>query len=366
MDSLIDIQNHYENKVLPYNPDLLSHKLDSWLEDLGVDVEKYKNEITDILSSRKYRYYRKVGDCNFPDDRVVLWLRDVEVYNTTGNIPPNCYGIDASSAAVVDSLRLKRLSSAKEAWVLDMCCAPGGKLLATIDASDKIRSVTKWNIIGLDSSIRRIELCKSMLKKELFDRDRIDVNFKFINSQEFSEFNGESMFEKFDRIILDVECTLEGSLRSVIRTLRFWGIKWLENNWNREYASKIIANQRELLTQAIKLVKPGGFIVYSTCSLDKEQNEHLLCDVIRQFKNIKFHPLPIHSCSCCSYNSEERQESWPAESCEHILKLKCSDEYFYSVNMNHCNNKNSPSAVRFVPLNGKTDGLFIALLFKII
>ncbi|EAN31241.1 NOL1/NOP2/sun family protein [Theileria parva strain Muguga] len=365
MDSLIDIQNHYENRVLPYNPDLLSHKLDSWLKELGVDVEKYKNEITDILSSRKYRYYRKVGDCNFPNDSIVNWIRDVEVYNTIGNIPSSCYGIDASSAAVVDSLRLRKLSGSEEAWILDMCCAPGGKLFATIDSADKINSDTKWNIIGLDSSIRRIELCKAMLRKELFNRDKIDVSFKHINSQEFSEYNGESMLEKFDRIILDAECTLEGSLRSVIRTLRFWGIKWLENSWNREYASKIITNQRELLTQAIKLLKPGGFIVYSTCSLDKEQNEYLLCDVIKNFPNVKFHPLPVHSCLCCSYNYGERHETWPAESCDRTLRLKCSRDYFYPV-IAGCDNRYSPSAVRFVPLNGITDGLFIALLFKTI
>ncbi|UKJ88820.2 nucleolar protein [Theileria orientalis] len=309
----------------------------------------------------------KIVDRNYStDDVLVKWLRDVDIFKSNSNVNKACYGIDASSAAVVDALRLKRLSGNDQAWILDMCCAPGGKLLATVSSLSKFKGSCKWNVVGLDSVRRRLDVCRSMLRKENYNSDKIKVILHSCRSQEFCELGGDPMFGRFDRVILDVECTHEGSLRSVIRTIKYWGIDSLESKWTKEYASKIVSNQRELLHQAIKLVKPGGLIVYSTCSLDREQNELLVSQVVNGLDNIKFYPLPVNSCSCCSLNSEERPESWPSKSCTALLRENCSDDIFYrpcELDV-PCKNADSPVAVRFVPLEGETDGLYICVLIR--
>ncbi|UKK01197.2 nucleolar protein [Theileria orientalis] len=302
------------NKNTYFNDDSisLSPKLESWLKIIKVDVDLYKNELNRVLNNEKCRYYRIVDKNYSTNDVLVKWLRDVDIFRSNSNVKKACYGIDASSAAVVDALKLKRLSGNDQVWILDMCCAPGGKLLATVSSLSKFKGSCKWNVVGLDSVRRRLDVCRSMLRKEKYNSDKINVILHSCRSQEFCELSGDPMFGRFDRVILDVECTHEGSLRSVIRTIKYWGIDSLESKWTKEYASKIVSNQRELLHQAIKLVKPGGLIVYSTCSLDSEQNELLVSEVVSGLHNIKFYPLPVNSCSCCSFNSEERPESWPS------------------------------------------------------
>nr|PVC54391.1 nucleolar protein [Theileria orientalis] len=282
------------NKSTQFNDDSisLSSKLESWLKNIEVDVDLYRDELNRVLANKKCRYYRIV-DRNYSTEHVsVKWLRDVDVFRSHSNVEKACYGIDASSAAVVDALRLNRLCGNDQAWILDMCCAPGGKLLATVSCLSKLKGPCKWKVVGLDSVKRRLDVCRSMLRKEDYDSDKINVTLHSCRSQEFCELGGEPMLGRFDRVILDVECTHEGSLRSVIRTIKYWGIDSLESKWTREYATKIVSNQRELFQQAIKLVRPGGLVVYSTCSLDKEQNELLVSQVVSRLDNIKFYPLP--------------------------------------------------------------------------
>ena len=87
----------------------------------------------------------------------------------------------------------------------------------------------------------------------------------------------QNCIEKYDKILLDVPCLGIGVLK------RKPDIKWKRNKQDIEQINKI---QKQILENCAKYLKKGGEIVYSTCSILKEENE----DVINEFlnKNSKF------------------------------------------------------------------------------
>ncbi|GIX64783.1 nucleolar protein [Babesia caballi] len=299
---------------------------------------------------------------------LVPWLRDVDLYEAYATIPEGSIGLDAASAAVIDALRLSELASQDGTkWILDMCCAPGGKLLGTVSTLKHLWGKGHdWKVIGLDVVKRRLDVCASLLRKENAP-ENIDVHLLNCRAQDFTEFEAESMIGRFDRVVLDAECTHEGSLRSVLRTLKFWGAHSLESRFTREHADAIIANQRELLRHAVRLTRPGGLVVYSTCSLHDDQDELLVASVVKEFDNVRLQQLPVVNCSCCS-SQRGRTGVWPASSTESRLAERCASRYLPHRDTPNgtrsCANVESPVCVRFSPMAPDTDGIFLCAIRK--
>ena len=70
-----------------------------------------------------------------------------------------------------------------------------------------------------------------------------------------------------DRILVDAPCSGTGTIRKSLKTIRMWNPKMLR---------KISNQQKRLLLNAWRNVKPGGIVVYSTCSLEPEENEAVI------------------------------------------------------------------------------------------
>ena len=85
----------------------------------------------------------------------------------------------------------------------------------------------------------------------------------------------------FDRILVDVPCTGSATTR---KNPDVWE-KWLPSGGRTLHKLQI-----ELLTRAIALTKPGGRIVYSTCSLDPVENEAVIAEILRNFEYISIEP----------------------------------------------------------------------------
>ena len=79
---------------------------------------------------------------------------------------------------------------------------------------------------------------------------------------------------KFDKILLDVPCSGEGTLRSSSKTFLMW---------NYKVVNKLSREQKKLLANAIKCLKKGGEIVYSTCTHSPEENEEVINFALRNF-----------------------------------------------------------------------------------
>lgn len=137
--------------------------------------------------------------------------------------------------------------------ILDACAAPGGKtaLLAELMAN-------KGCIVATDRSERR---CKT-LRHNL---DRLGVSIAEIAVVDWGA--GDPDLEPFDAILLDVPCSNTGVLRRRV------DVRW---RLYQNFTGHIRAQQLAILEATSPLVKPGGSIVYSTCSIEPEENSELV------------------------------------------------------------------------------------------
>ena len=84
--------------------------------------------------------------------------------------------------------------------------------------------------------------------------------------------------EGFDKILVDVPCTGSATTR---KNPEVWG------KWSPQGGRSLHDLQINLLRKAVRLVRPGGVIVYSTCSLDPIENEAVVAEIIRTEKNLE-------------------------------------------------------------------------------
>ncbi|KAJ1800850.1 hypothetical protein LPJ59_000759 [Coemansia sp. RSA 2399] len=246
---------------------------------------------------------------------------------TSGDI----VGMDVSSG-----IAALALSVAPGDNVLDICCAPGAKLLLLAEmlnnddmraTNELVSCVRAGTVTGVDISAHRAATCRSLVKKHAgsdkafirlflddgttFDRnapqdrwwDPKSVKCSIIksptdtNSELHSKplrrkrvVDGRPWFaarllssayacegtELYDRVLVDAECTHDGSLAHIHKYNR-WGWEQLDScviNDNRSASVPLL--QTKLLENGWRLLKPGGILVYSTCSLSRYQNEYVI------------------------------------------------------------------------------------------
>lgn len=95
---------------------------------------------------------------------------------------------------------------------------------------------------------------------------------------------GEENKEKFDKVLLDVPCSGEGRfLGNNVSTYR---------NWSKRTVNEFSKLQKKLLKSAYTALKSNGILVYSTCTLNKEENENILQWAIENL-NIKLLDIKI-------------------------------------------------------------------------
>ena len=147
--------------------------------------------------------------------------------------------------------------------ILDACAAPGGKSLAIADAMKTGR------LVALDEPGPRLERLKENLNRvaagvqvALMPGDLREVGAKY--------FRDHNLPESYDAVLLDAPCSNTGVMRHRI------DVKWrLREGDFAKHASQQLA----LLRAAARLVREGGRLVYSTCSIETEENEA----VVRKF-----------------------------------------------------------------------------------
>lgn len=79
---------------------------------------------------------------------------------------------------------------------------------------------------------------------------------------------------QFDKILVDAPCSGTGTIRKSLKTIRIW---------NPLMITKLARQQKELINNAFNNLKPGGEMVYSTCSLEPEENEGVVHFLLEKF-----------------------------------------------------------------------------------
>ena len=139
--------------------------------------------------------------------------------------------------------------------ILDMAAAPGGK-------TTQIAAITqnKAYITACEKNKIRAERLKYNLQKQGVGC----VNVMLEDARKLSDFFS------FDKILLDAPCSGSGTM-SVF-----------DNGFSKELIDRSSKTQEELLIKALKILKPGGELVYSTCSILVQENENVLKRVLQK------------------------------------------------------------------------------------
>ena len=197
--------------------------------------------------------------------------------------------------------------------VLDLCAAPGGK---STELGAKLMG--KGVLIANDISNSR---AKALLKNlELFGISNICV------TSETPEKLASVYPEYFDKILIDAPCSGEGMFRKDRKMVKAW------EEHGPEFFVKI---QRSIITQAAQMLKPGGMLLYSTCTFSPEENEQTIEFLLQEYPQFKI-------CDIKGYEGFS----------DGILKASLSG------------NEQLKKTIRIFPHKMEGEGHFIALLKK--
>ena len=145
--------------------------------------------------------------------------------------------------------------------ILDMTAAPGGKTteIATL-VVNKAR-------------ITAIEMNKIRAQKLKYNIEKQGVTCVYIMEQDARKLND---FFSFDNVLLDAPCSGSGTININDTNL--------EKTFTEQLIKKSKKSQNELLKKAIKVLKKGSKMVYSTCSILQEENENIIENVLKENK----------------------------------------------------------------------------------
>ncbi len=155
--------------------------------------------------------------------------------------------------------------------VLDLCAAPGGKATHAAELTGPGGSV-----IACDISDRKLALIEE-------NRSRLGLPWMAVEQSDASRHR-EDFDKAFDVVLADLPCSGLGIIRKKP------DIKW---QMNREKVASLVALQREMLTNAAAYVKNGGDLVFSTCTMTKEENEDNADWFLEKFKAFESVPLDV-------------------------------------------------------------------------
>lgn len=147
--------------------------------------------------------------------------------------------------------------------VLDACSSPGGKTTYMAEMMQNQGEIVAW-----DLHEHRVKLVEEAAK-------RLGITIIKTKVQDATKYQ-ESNLETFDKILLDVPCLGLGVIK------RKPDIKWKRK---KEDITEITRIQKEILQNGSSLLKIGGELVYSTCSILKEENDEIIEEFLKENKN---------------------------------------------------------------------------------
>lgn len=154
--------------------------------------------------------------------------------------------------------------------VLDLCAAPGGKATAL---AAKLQG--KGLLVANDISASR---AKALLKNlEIFG-----VKNSFVTNAVPVRL-AEQFEESFDKILVDAPCSGEGMFRKDIANAKAWSMDKVEE------CARI---QRDITLQAVKMLRPGGMMLYSTCTFSAEENEATIAHILTACPEMELMEIP--------------------------------------------------------------------------
>lgn len=157
--------------------------------------------------------------------------------------------------------------------ILDLCSAPGSKTSHIAALSEN-----KSEITAVENNVKRLNALKINLELQGV------TNVSFIRaSAQALPFSNPGLLNYFDKVLCDVPCSNEG----LIREPGSYDFSY----WNPKNAKQLSQLQKKIVSAGIKMLKPGGTLVYSTCTYSVEENEGVVDWALKKFKNVKIEAI---------------------------------------------------------------------------
>lgn len=164
-------------------------------------------------------------------------------------------------------LSVRVLAPKKGENVIDMCCAPGGKTALIAEFMKNTGEITGFELHPHRAGLTRKNLERLGVKNaEIFVSDSTVFKKELENTA--------------DRVLCDVPCSGWGTIPNKP------DVKWQEIDTN-----ELVKIQKSILENAGKYLKKGGILVYSTCTVNKEENEYIIEDFLKKNKNFVLCPF---------------------------------------------------------------------------
>lgn len=227
-------------------------KINIRINKLKIDKDELKKQLDKI--NMKYE------DSQLEDFLILNGLKDIENLEL---FKQGYFTIQDESAGLT-SIVLNPKSGEN---VLDACSAPGGKTTHIGELMQNNGKITAWDIYP-----HRIKLINE-------NTNRLGLNIINTEIQDASIYD-EKYKEKFDKILLDVPCLGIGVIK------RKPDIKWQRRE---EDIKEIAILQKKILEVCSRYLKKGGELVYSTCSILKEENQGIIEDFLDKNKEFEIY-----------------------------------------------------------------------------
>ena len=178
----------------------------------------------------------------------------------SGNHPYHAAGLlyfqEPSAMSVVEGLPVNEGD-----FVLDLCAAPGGK---------STQAAAKLNGTGLLVSNEIVRKRAEILSGNI---ERMGIKNAVVTNE-----SPEKLSKKypsfFDKIIIDAPCSGEGMFRKEPQAVTEWSI---------EHTNSCAARQKNIIDSAVKMLRGGGYIIYSTCTFAPEENEKIVSYILDNY-----------------------------------------------------------------------------------
>lgn len=154
--------------------------------------------------------------------------------------------------------------------VLDLCAAPGGK---ATELGARLRG--KGLLAANDADSAR---CKALLR----NLELMGISNSFVTN-ETPQRLVSAFPDFFDKILVDAPCSGEGMFRKEPAAVK---------TWSPDKSESCARLQREILTQAVHMLSPGGLLMYSTCTFAPAENEGSVSYVLEHFPDMELKQLP--------------------------------------------------------------------------
>ena len=187
--------------------------------------------------------------------------------------------------------------------VFDVTAAPGSKtsqMAAMMNNQSKITA----------NDINKVRFFK--LKHNLEHLGVTNVDLRLEDGSRLAGFPENA--DHFDKILLDAPCSAEA--RFVIGNIKTFGF------WSEPKVKAMADKQRKLIFSAFRALKPGGTLVYSTCTISPEENELLIAKFLSKHLNAKLVPATLVGVDKLEIPTTFRQKEIPQEIIKNTLRIK--------------------------------------------